>query len=84
MKALRSSAFITIRPTIPTTLAAQRRPAQAGAIIFFALSRRVIVQAAAPHMRIAEDLLRVMDELAQELDVPLRAVKKLVHYCEAV
>lgn len=35
-------------------------------------------------MRIAEDLLRVMDELAQELDVPLRAVKKLVHYCEAV
>ena len=33
-------------------------------------------------MRIAEDLLRVMDELAQELDVPLRAVKKLVHYCE--
>ena len=35
-------------------------------------------------MRIAEDLLRVMDELAQELDVPLRAVKKLVHYCEGV
>ena len=33
-------------------------------------------------MRIAEDLLRVMDELAQELDVPLRAVQKLIHYCE--
>jgi hypothetical protein len=33
-------------------------------------------------MQIAEDLLRAMDELAQELDVPLRAVKKLVHYCE--
>jgi hypothetical protein len=32
-------------------------------------------------MRIAEDLLRVMDEVAQELDVPLRAVQKLVHYC---
>src|SRR4051812_19892640 len=32
-------------------------------------------------MQIAEDLLRAMDELAQELDVPLRAVKKLVHYC---
>lgn len=32
-------------------------------------------------MEIAEDLLRAMDELAQELDVPLRAVKKLVHYC---
>ena len=32
-------------------------------------------------MRIAEDLLRVMDELAQELDVPLRAVEKVAHYC---
>ncbi|MBR0731579.1 MULTISPECIES: hypothetical protein [Bradyrhizobium] len=32
-------------------------------------------------MEVAEDLLRAMDELAQELDVPLRAVKKLVHYC---
>jgi DNA repair ATPase RecN len=31
-------------------------------------------------MRIAEDLLQVMDELAQELDVPLRAVKNLVPY----
>lgn len=35
-------------------------------------------------MRTAEDLLRVMDELAQELDVPLRAVQKLVRYCEGV
>jgi hypothetical protein len=32
-------------------------------------------------MEIAEDLLRAMDELAQELDVPSRAVKKLAHYC---
>ena len=32
-------------------------------------------------MGIAEDLLRVMDELAQELGVPLRAVQKLAHYC---
>ena len=32
-------------------------------------------------MQVAEDLLRAMDELAQELDVPLRAVKKLIHYC---
>ena len=35
-------------------------------------------------MRIAEDLLRVMDELAQELDVPLRAVRKVLRYCEGV
>jgi hypothetical protein len=33
-------------------------------------------------MQIAEDLLRAMDKLAQELDVPLRSVKKLVHYFE--
>ena len=32
-------------------------------------------------MEIAEDLLRVMDELAQELGVPLRALQKLAHYC---
>jgi len=35
-------------------------------------------------MRIAEDLLRVMDELAQELGVPLRAVQKVLRYCEGV
>jgi molecular chaperone GrpE (heat shock protein) len=35
-------------------------------------------------MRIAEDLLRVMDELAQELDVQLRAVQKVLRYCEGV
>lgn len=35
-------------------------------------------------MRIAEGLLRVMDELAQELDVPLRAVQKVLRYCEGV
>jgi len=32
----------------------------------------------------AEGLLRVMDELAQELDVPLRAVQKMLRYCEGV
>ena len=32
----------------------------------------------------AEDLLRVMDELAQELDVPLRAVQKVLRYCEGM
>ena len=35
-------------------------------------------------MRIAEDLLRVMDELAHELDVPLWAVQKVLRYCEGV
>ena len=35
-------------------------------------------------MGIAEDLLRVMDELAQELGVPLRAVQKVLRYCEGV
>jgi hypothetical protein len=47
-------------------------------------SYRQIYSDSEPHsvMRIAEDLLRVMNELAQEFDVPLRAVQEVLRYCD--